>query len=68
MKSKDQQLLEEAYGSLIKNKNSYGFFPQEDVDYTMDTLLSLWKERETITKEQVFEHLGELLRDLDLLD
>ena len=58
MKSKDQQLFED----------SYGFFPSEDIDYTMDTLLSLWKERETITKEQVFEHLGELLRDLDLLD
>ena len=58
MKSKDQQLFED----------SYGFFPSEDIDYTMDTLLSLWKERETITKEQVFEHLEELLRDLDLLD
>ena len=58
MKSRDQQLFED----------SYGFFPSEDIDYTMDTLLSLWKERETITKEQVFEHLGELLRDLDLLD
>ena len=58
MKSRDQQLFED----------SYGFFPSEDIDYTMDTLLSLWKERETITKEQVFEHLEELLRDLDLLD
>ena len=52
----------------MKTSDSYGFFSSEDVDYTMDTLLSLWKERETITKEQVFEHLEELLRDLDLLD
>ena len=49
-------------------KDSYGYFPPQDVEYTLDTLMSLWKERETITKEQAFEHLEELLRDLDLID
>jgi hypothetical protein len=48
-------------------KDSYGYFPQSDIEYTMDTLMSLWKERETVTKEQVFEHLEELLQDLDLI-
>jgi|LauGreDrversion4_2_1035121.scaffolds.fasta_scaffold584129_2 hypothetical protein len=49
-------------------KDSYGYFPQSDIEYTMDTLLDLWKERETITKEQILEHLEELLIDLDLMD
>jgi hypothetical protein len=49
-------------------KDSLSYFPPSDVEYTMDTLMSLWNERETITKEQILEHLEELLIDLDLID
>jgi hypothetical protein len=49
-------------------KDPCSYFPPDDVEYALDTLMSLWKERETITKDQILEHLEELLKDLDLID
>jgi hypothetical protein len=48
-------------------KKAEEWWPPGDIEYVIDTLLSLWAERDTITKEEILGHLEELLGDLDLI-
>jgi hypothetical protein len=47
---------------------NYGHFSSDDIEYTFDTLISLYRNKDIHTKEEVIESLRELLEDLDLLD